>query len=63
MNIFQMLKLLKLGLIEKDPLFHKLLQQNRYIFMPIFNVDGVNLIEENWLKTKKITPKRKNMHV
>ena len=31
--------------------------------MPIFNVDGVNFIEENWLKTKQITPKRKNMHV
>ena len=29
--------------------------------MPIFNVDGVNFIEENWLKTKQINPKRKNM--
>lgn len=29
--------------------------------MPIFNVDGVNFIEENWVKTKQIVPKRKNM--
>ena len=29
--------------------------------MPIFNVDGVNFIEENWKETHKIVPKRKNM--
>ena len=29
--------------------------------MPIFNVDGVNFIEENWNETHKIVPKRKNM--
>jgi hypothetical protein len=29
--------------------------------MPIFNVDGVNFIEENWNENHKIIPKRKNM--
>jgi len=62
LNVFQMLKLLRLGAIEKDPKWEKLFQQNKYIFMPIFNVDGVNYIEEGWVKDKKILPKRKNMH-
>ena len=31
--------------------------------MPIFNVDGVNYIEENWASSHKIVPKRKNMDV
>ena len=28
--------------------------------MPIFNVDGSAFIEQNWIQTKKIVPKRKN---
>lgn len=31
--------------------------------MPIYNVDGVNFIEENWLSSHKIMPKRKNMNM
>jgi hypothetical protein len=31
--------------------------------MPIFNVDGVNFIEDHWKKEHKISPKRKNMDV
>jgi hypothetical protein len=31
------------------------------MFMPIWNVDGVNFIEENWNKNHIIFPKRKNM--
>lgn len=30
--------------------------------MPIFNVDGVAYIEENWVKDHKIPAKRKNMN-
>ena len=61
LNVYQMLKLLRLGEIKKDEMWEKLLQQNKYIFMPIYNVDGVNFIEENWKKDHKIIPKRKNM--
>ena len=56
-----MLKLLRLGAIENDSKWKQLFQQDKYIFMPIFNVDGVNFIEENWKETHKIVPKRKNM--
>ena len=56
-----MLKLLKKGELEKNEEWSKLLQQNKYIFMPIYNVDGVNFIEEHWNSDHKIMPKRKNM--
>jgi hypothetical protein len=61
LNVFQMLKLLRLGAIEKDETWKQLFEQNKYIFMPIFNVDGVNFIEDNWNENHKIIPKRKNM--
>lgn len=38
-----------------------MLEQNKYFFLPIFNVDGVALIEKNWPDTHKIVPDRKNM--
>ena len=60
-NVYQMLKLLRLGEIEKNDDYKKLLQENKYMFMPIWNVDGVNFIEENWNKDHVILPKRKNM--
>ena len=60
-NVYQMLKLLRLGEIEKKDDYKKLLQENKYMFMPIWNVDGVNFIEENWIKLHEILPKRKNM--
>ena len=56
-----MLKLLKLGAVSKDPQWQQLLENNKFIFMPIFNVDGVAYIEENWTKSHRIIPKRKNM--
>lgn len=34
--------------------------QNKYYFMPIFNVDGSAFIEKNWVDLKKIVPKRKD---
>jgi len=61
MNVYQMLKLIRLGHIKKDEVWENLLQTNKYIFMPIYNVDGVNFIEEHWNKDHKIVPKRKNM--
>lgn len=39
------------------------MQKNKYIFMPIFNVDGVAYIEKNWVEKKMILAKRKNMNV
>ena len=60
-NVYQMLKMLRLGEIEKKDDYKKLLQENKYMFMPIWNVDGVNFIEENWIKLHEILPKRKNM--
>ena len=33
------------------------------MFMPVFNVDGLNFIEDHWNKEHKILPKRKNMDV
>jgi len=58
-----MLKLIKKGEIEKTEEWKKLLEQNKYIFMPIYNVDGVNFIEEHWNSDHKIMPKRKNMNL
>lgn len=63
LNVYQMLKLIKKGEIEKTEEWKKLLEQNKYIFMPIYNVDGVNFIEEHWNSDHKIMPKRKNMNL
>lgn len=38
-----------------------MLKQNKFYFMPIFNVDGVAAIEENWSTEHKIIPRRKNL--
>jgi len=46
LNVYQMLKLLKKGEVDKTDEWKQLLEQNKYIFMPIYNVDGVNYIEE-----------------
>ena len=48
LNLYTMLKLLKKGAITKDPQYEKLLNQNKYYFVPILNVDGVSLIEDKW---------------
>lgn len=40
-----------------------MLEQNKFYMMPVFNVDGSNLIEQNYLKTGQIVPKRTNMHI
>ena len=56
-----MLKLLQQGAVKHDPKYEKMLEQNRYYFMPIFNVDGVAEIEDHWKKEGKIIPRRKNL--
>ena len=59
-NMYEMLKLIKEGYINKDPKYAELLDQNKYMFAPILNVDGVAKIEEGWEKNHKILPHRKN---
>lgn len=59
-NLYQALKLIKEGYIEKKPEMAKLLSQNKYYFLPVLNVDGVQFIEEFWKKNGKIIRKRKN---
>lgn len=63
MAVYQMLQLLKRGDVDKEPRWKKMLEQNKYIFMPIFNVDGVAYIEKMWPNNKKIVPDRKNMDI
>ena len=60
-NMFQVLKLLMKGVVEKSDKYQSLLQQNKYYFIPILNVDGVALIEDGWNKDHKIIPQRKNL--
>jgi hypothetical protein len=48
MNVFEILQLLQKGVVKPDPTWVSLLNQNKYIYMPIFNVDGVALIEKEW---------------
>lgn len=59
-NMYQAVKLLQQGVIDKDANTAKLLEDNKFYFVPTLNVDGVALIEENWTKNKTITPVRKN---
>jgi len=59
-NLYEIMKLIKVGWIDKDPEELKLLNQNRFLFMPILNVDGVAMIEQYWDQNHKIVRKRKN---
>lgn len=38
----------------------KLLASDKFLFLPIINVDGAALVESHWIKDKKIINKRKN---
>lgn len=60
-NIYELLQLLQKGEVQQNDKWKKLLGMNKYIFVPIFNVDGVAYIEDQWIKTHKIAPDRKNM--
>ena len=59
-NIYEALKLIKQGYVDKEPEMEKLLAQNKYYFLPVLNVDGVDFIEENWKKLHRVVRKRKN---
>ena len=61
LNIYELLQLLQKGEVQPSDKWKKLLGMNKYIFVPIFNVDGVALIEDQWVKTHKIVGDRKNM--
>lgn len=61
LNIYQALKLLKSGVIQKEEKYFNLLRDNKFIFIPVLNVDGVAYIEKNWETDHKIVPQRKNM--
>jgi carboxypeptidase T len=61
MPLFSLLKMLH-GLEHKDEKYLQMLAQNKYYIIPIVNVDGVNDIEQSFLKTGKIVPRRKNMN-
>lgn len=60
-NIYQMLKLLMKGVVQKNDHYQELLMNNKFYFIPILNVDGVALIEKGWNENHKIIPQRKNM--
>ena len=40
-----------------------MLEQNKFYVIPVLNVDGSNYIEEQYLKTGEIPPKRTNMDI
>lgn len=60
-NVYQMLKLLHKGVVQKDSHYEELLKNNKFYFIPILNVDGVAFIEQGWNENHKIIPQRKNM--
>jgi len=59
-NMYKAVKLLQLGVLEKDKTYEQFLKDNKFYFVPILNVDGVALIERGWEKYHKIAPIRKN---
>ena len=49
------------GIINDDPKYKKLLEQNKYYVVPTVNVDGLAEIEKAYLKDGTFLMKRKNM--
>lgn len=47
--------------MKNDSKFTKMLDENKYYFMPILNVDGAAEIEEHWNEKKEVLPRRKNL--
>lgn len=60
-NVYQMLKLLMKGVVQKNSSYEELLKNNKFIFIPVLNVDGVAFIEKGWEENHKISPQRKNL--
>jgi len=64
MVLYSASKLLQNGLIKKDSYSQDMLKQSKFYFLPILNVDGVALIEQQHQddgKIQAIMDKRKNM--
>ena len=49
LTLYQMLKLLQLGVVKEHSKYKDLLAKNTYYLMPVFNVDGLAYIEQIWL--------------
>lgn len=57
---YEMLQLLQEGAVKKDGVWPTLLAENKYYYMPMFNVDGVANIEKHWVANHKMIEDRKN---
>ena len=60
--LFTALRMIHKAIIAKEKKYQNLLMQNVYYVIPVINVDGLNLIEQEFSKTQKILNKRKNMN-
>lgn len=58
--LFLCLKLLHQGVAQSREKYQKLLAADKFLFIPVINVDGAALVEEHWLSDHKILNKRKN---
>lgn len=47
MVLFELCKLIQNGIINQDPETVKRLMDNKFIFVPVVNVDGLHTIEDN----------------
>lgn len=63
MVLYSLLKMIHGGIIHNDEKYIRLLQQNKYYIIPTVNIDGLQYIEDQYLKTGIIEAKRTNMHV
>ena len=61
MVLYSVLKMIHGGIINDDPKYKKLLEQNKYYVVPTVNVDGLAEIEKAYLKDGTFLMKRKNM--
>ena len=57
---YEMLQLIQEGAVKKDGTWPSLLAENKYYYMPMFNVDGVSNIQKHWEANHKFIEDRKN---
>lgn len=50
------------GLYQNKDRYQQMLLQTKFYILPVLNVDGAALVEENWISKNKIINKRKNMN-
>jgi len=60
--LFMALKLMHQGLYQNKDRYQQMLLQTKFYILPVLNVDGAALVEENWKVKNKIINKRKNMN-